>query len=133
MNQLISVLSSAAVVALLMAGCAGPDAADPTAANGSSPSPSSSAPMLEGLPSVGLPVAEGADVHGLVPVNGHDLAVNCTGTGHPTVVVLHGWIDEPGVRSFDYYGPLSDELKPDFRVCSYAHANVGDSETVRGT
>ena len=133
MTRLISLVSSAAVVALLTAGCAGPDAADPTATNGNSPTPTSSAPMLEGPTPVGLPVAQGADVDGLVTVNGHDLAVHCTGTGHPTVVVLHGWIDEPGVRSFDYYGPLTDELKPDFRVCSYDRANVGDSETVRGT
>ena len=72
-------------------------------------------------------------MHRLVTVNGHDLAVHCAGIGHPTLVVLHGWIDQPGITSFDHYGALTDELKPDFRVCSYDGANVGDSETVPGT
>jgi pimeloyl-ACP methyl ester carboxylesterase len=72
-------------------------------------------------------------VDGLVTVGGHDLAVHCTGSGKPTVVILHGWIDQPGITSHSYYGALTDELKPDFRVCSYDRANVGDSETVAGT
>ena len=95
--------------------------------------PNNSAPKPDGLTAVDLPVAEGADVHGLVKVDGHDLAVHCTGSGHPTVVILHGWIDEPGITSYDYAGPLRDELKSDFRVCSYDRANVGDSEAVPGT
>ena len=123
MNRLISIVSTAAVAALLTAGCAGQDKFA-TDGNGASP---------DGLTAVGLPVAEGADVHGLVKVDGHDLAVHCTGSGHPTVVILHGWIDEPGITTYDYYGPLRDELKPDFRVCSYDRANVGDSEAVPGT
>ena len=102
---------------------------------GASPSsgPNNSAPKPDGLTAVDLPVAEGADVHGLVKVDGQALAVHCTGSGHPTVVILHGWIDEPGITSYDYYGPLRDELNPDFRVCSYDRANVGDSEAVPGT
>lgn len=134
MNRLISLVSTAAVAALLTAGCAGQDKFA-TDGNGASPSsgPNNSAPTPDGLTAVGLPVAEGADVHGLVKVDGHDLAVHCTGSGHPTVVILHGWIDEPGITSYDYYGPLRDELKPDFRVCSYDRANVGDSEAVPGT
>jgi pimeloyl-ACP methyl ester carboxylesterase len=133
MNRLISLVSSAVITALLTAGCAGLDGADQTATDGNSPSPNSSAPTPGRLASVVLPVAQGADVHGLVTVNGHNLAVHCTGTGRPTAVILHGWIDQPGVTSFDHYGPLTDELKPDFRVCSYDRANIGDSETVPGT
>ena len=49
------------------------------------------------------------------------------------MVILQGWIDQPGITSFDHYGLLTDELKPDFRVCSYDRANVGGSETVPGT
>jgi pimeloyl-ACP methyl ester carboxylesterase len=49
------------------------------------------------------------------------------------VVILHGWIDQPGITSNDYYGGLREELSPDFRVCSYDRANVGESETVPGT
>jgi pimeloyl-ACP methyl ester carboxylesterase len=95
--------------------------------------PISSASVGEGLGDVALPVAEGAAVDGLVEVAGHRLAVHCAGSGHPTVVILHGWIDEPGVTSKDFYGPLTDNLEGDLRVCSYDRANVGDSETVRGT
>jgi len=98
-----------------------------------SPGPPSSEPAPDGLTDVALPVAEGADVDGLVEVNGHRLAVHCRGSGHPTAVILHGWIDEPGLTSHDFYGPLTDNLKGDFRVCDYDRANVGDSETVPGT
>ena len=134
MNRLISLVSTAAVAALLTAGCAGQDKFA-TEGNGASPSsgPNNSASTPDGLSAVDLPVAEGADVHGLVKVHGHDLAIHCTGSGQPTVVILHGWIDEPGITSYDYYGPLRDELNPDFRVCSYDRANVGDSEAVPGT
>ncbi|GAA1998346.1 alpha/beta hydrolase [Microbacterium pumilum] len=89
--------------------------------------------MTETLPEVSLPVAEGADVDGVVAVEGHDLAVHCKGSGHPTLVILHGWIDQPGITSYGYYGALTNELEPDFRVCSYDRANVGDSEAVPGT
>lgn len=85
------------------------------------------------LPELQLPVTGGADVHGLVDVDGHALAVHCSGSGDPTVVILHGWIDEPGITSDSYYDGLRTELDSDFRVCSYDRANVGDSETVPGT
>lgn len=87
MSRLISLVSSAAIAALLTAGCAGPDTADQTATDGNSPTPNSSAPTPQGPTSVGLPVDEGADVHGLVTVNGHDLAVHRrdrqSDRGHP--------------------------------------------------
>jgi hypothetical protein len=56
-------------------------------------------------------------VDGLVQVDGRRLAVHCAGSGHPTAVVLHGWIDEPGVTSFDYYGALTNNLQGGFRIC----------------
>ena len=52
--------------------------------------------------------------------------------GRPTVVILHGWIEEPGITSHDYYGPLTDNLREDFRVCDYDRTNVGDSERLPG-
>ena len=116
MNHPSYLLGISAVTALLVAGCSGTDAADEAGRDDS-----------EGL------VLAGTDLDRLVEVDGHDLAVHCTGTGQPTVVILHGWIDEPGVTSYDHYGSLRDELKPEFRVCSYDRANVGDSETVPGT
>jgi len=103
----------------------------PSAASSLEPSPSEPSP--DGLADVALPVAKGADVDGLVEVKGHRLAVHCDGSGQPTAIILHGWIDQPGITSYDYYGGLTDNLEGDFRVCSYDRANVGDSETVRGT
>lgn len=109
------------------------DAAAPPSSAASSPDPTSPAPAPDGLSDVALPVAKGTDVDGLVEVDGHRLAVHCRGSGQPTVVILHGWIDEPGLTSHDYYGPLADNLRGDFRVCDYDRANVGDSEAVSGT
>ena len=125
-----------AVSVLLVAGCSSPGSDDSSTADNDAPSPatsSPSAPWSGDLSEVGLPVPSGADVDGLVRVGGHDLAVHCTGSGSPTVVILHGWIDQPGITSYDYYGALTDELKSEFRVCSYDRANVGDSDTVAGT
>ena len=122
------------VPAVALSACSGPGSTD-SAGGDVSPSTASSSPATTpgGLPTVPLPVADGAAVDGLVDVDGHDLAVHCEGSGRPTVVILHGWIDEPGVPSVDYYRGLSADLSPDLRVCSYDRANVGDSETVAGT
>jgi pimeloyl-ACP methyl ester carboxylesterase len=133
MNRHLSLVGITAAAALLAVGCSDPQEADNGGRASPSTSASSAAPTRSGLAEVSLPVADGADVDGLVPVDGHDLAVHCTGAGDPTVVILHGWIDEPGITSHDHYGPLTDDLEPDFRVCSYDRANVGDSETVPGT
>ena len=137
MHSPLSLVSVATVAALLIAACSGPEVDETSATDAGKGSPSTAASTSVATPrnlnEVALPVADGADVDGLVNVRGHDLAVHCTGSGSPTVVVLHGWIDQPGVTSHDYYGALTGELKPDFRVCSYDRANVGDSETVAGT
>ena len=131
-----SLIGIAAAAAFLVA-CSEQGAAEKTNGDGDQATPtvaaSSAAPAPEGPSRVTLPVAEGADVDGLVTVDGHDLAVHCTGSGSPTAVILHGWIDQPGVTSQDFYGPLTAELETDFRVCSYDRANVGDSESVPWT
>jgi pimeloyl-ACP methyl ester carboxylesterase len=138
MHRHFVLVSTATVTALLLSACSGTDAHE---ASGTDSSPAAS-PSTDATPSaaasghlhrVSVPVVDGAELDGLVSVRGHDLAVHCTGSGRPTVVILHGWIDQPGITSHDYYGPLTSELKPDFRVCSYDRANVGDSETVDGT
>lgn len=127
-------LAGVVAVALLAAGCSGAGADKAANDKPSSPeAPISSPTTSEGMAEADLPVPAGADVNGLVTVDDHALAVHCTGSGHPTVVILHGWIDEPGVTSYDYYGPLVNALKTNFRTCSYDRANVGDSEVVPGT
>lgn len=124
------------LTAFATAACSGSEAIETAGGASEAWPPTStraSASSPNALTEVSLPVAEGADVHGLVTVNGHDLAVHCTGSGQPTVVILHGWIDQPGITSYSYYGGLTAELAEDFRVCSYDRANVGDSATVPGT
>ena len=132
-----SLASIATVTALLLAGCSGTEVDQSSASDhGAAASSTTTTPSVAppgNLSAISLPVTDGADVDGLVNVRGHDLAVHCTGSAEPTVVILHGWIHQAGITSHDYYGPLTDELKPDFRVCSYDRANVGDSETVEGT
>jgi len=129
----VSFVGIGAVAALLLAGCSSAGDGDEGSPDDATlPSSTARALPSDGLEAVSLPVAAGADVDGVVTVDGHDLAVHCTGSGMPTVVILHGWIDEPGVTSFDYYRRLMQDLKPDFRVCSYDRANVGDSEVIAG-
>ena len=135
MRQHVMSLAGAAVAVLLVTGgCSGTDGPEGAREDGGPSSPSASDTASAGPTRVGLPVDPGADIDGLVTVDGHDLAVRCTGSGSPTAVVLHGWIESPGVspRS-EYYGALTAELAPDFRVCGYDRANVGDSESVPGT
>jgi pimeloyl-ACP methyl ester carboxylesterase len=133
------------LTALLLGACSAPQGngaatpAEPAAKSTAMESPaagdesSGSAPAAEGLPDVALPVAQGSDVDGMVDMGGHRLAVHCTGSGDPTAVILHGWIEEPGVISHGFYDALIDELSQDVRTCSYDRANVGDSDTVPGT
>lgn len=135
MNQHLSLVAVATAALLLAGGCSGSTQAEKPASDvtRTPAEASSSAAGTGAVGQVDLPVADGSEVDGLVTVDGHDLAVRCTGLGDPTVVILHGWIDEPGIRSHDLYGPLTAELERDFRVCDYDRANVGDSEVVPGT
>ena len=121
----------AIVVLLMVAGCS---SAAPVIVPSTTTAPASSpAPTPGTLAQIPLPVNGRPALDGLVKVAGHNLAVYCAGSGSPTVVVLHGWIDEPGVPSYGFYGALREVLTPDFRVCSYDRANVGFSESVAGT
>jgi pimeloyl-ACP methyl ester carboxylesterase len=47
----------------------------------------------------------------------------------PTVVFVHGWINDASVPHVHATG-VSDRLVDDFRVCLYDRRNVGSSETV---
>lgn len=140
MNRFISIAGSLAVTAVLASACSGQSTKVTSADTEESPSPSRSTASTEksvqhaqGPTTSDGPVARNADVAGLVDVDGHALSVTCSGSGRPTVVILHGWIDEPGLTSESFYGPLRNELEPDYRVCSYDRANVGQSEKVEGT
>jgi pimeloyl-ACP methyl ester carboxylesterase len=64
-------------------------------------------------------------IHGTFDIGGHELFLDCTGTGSPTVVLLHG----VGGSAADWTvtrGALAT------RTCAYDRRNVGLSEQVPG-
>lgn len=66
---------------------------------------------------------------GLFDVGGHDLFIDCAGTGAPTIVYMHGSITSPGIVPHQNGLPIR-RLLQDFRVCLYDRRNVGRSEPV---
>lgn len=71
-------------------------------------------------------------IEGMFDVGGHELYLRCTGSGSPTVVYLHGYIQDPSGGGAQNAGEIPDLLDEDFRVCVYDRANVGRSGTVDG-
>ena len=73
-------------------------------------------------------------IEGTFNVDGHDLFLDCAGTGTPTVVLLHGSIFEPvdvADAGSSQWTWTRDELG-DTRTCAYDRRNVGQSEQVPG-
>ena len=70
-----------------------------------------------------------AEVWDLYDVGGHKLYMSCAGTGSPTVVYLHGWVDHSYIPHLNAL-KIRDLLSDDYRVCLYDRRNVGSSETV---
>jgi pimeloyl-ACP methyl ester carboxylesterase len=66
----------------------------------------------------------------LYDVGGHKLYMECAGDGSPTVVFLHGWVNDPEFVPHAAAAGVRDLLTDDYRVCLYDRRNVGDSETV---
>ena len=64
----------------------------------------------------------------LVDVGGHALHINCTGTGHPTVVLEPG-LGEPSSMMAGWVAP---NVAPTTRVCVYDRAGRGWSESAAG-
>ena len=103
---------------LLVAGCAedkAPAARDDTASASVSATPS--------------PVAEDV-VDGMFDVGGHSLYLHCAGSGSPTVVYLHGSIEDRRTVAHLAGNGFAGLLASDYRTCVYDRRNVGDSDTV---
>ena len=66
----------------------------------------------------------------MVRVGDHRLYVTCAGSGSPTVVYIHGWVNDPAYTPHESAYQIRDLLAADHRVCLYDRRNVGDSETV---
>lgn len=75
------------------------------------------------------PPPSASTVEGMYDVGGHKLFMSCAGSGSPTVVYLHGWIDDPAIVPHTNGEHFRREL-PDHKVCLYDRRNVGSSETV---
>jgi pimeloyl-ACP methyl ester carboxylesterase len=94
---------------------------DATPTSSTAPSSASSAP------------SDGAAIHGTYDVGGHELFLDCEGTGSPTVVMLHGIIWERADLSgggWSQWDWTRDYLGT--RTCAYDRRNVGQSEQVPG-
>lgn len=117
------ILAVAAVLGLV-AGCgSGGDSSNTAPSSGPSSGPlsgsSSASPSAGG---VGAPSLDGS-----FDVGGHKLAMKCWETGSPTVVYLHGFINDPGGGGASNAGEIPQLLAPQVRVCAYDRANVGAS------
>jgi pimeloyl-ACP methyl ester carboxylesterase len=104
---------------LLVTGCSAAQGPVATASSGSG---------MHTRPTPSEP-AEGRQVEGMYDVGGHQLFMRCEGSGRPTVVYLHGWIDEPRILPHVNGEYIAEQL-PDHRICLYDRRNVGRSETV---
>ncbi len=115
----VAVAALAAVAALLV-GCTSDDSPDSSETPATSSSASSTS-ATEPASNV---------VEGMFDVGGHELYLSCEGSGSPTVVYLHGSIEDPNTVAHLAGSGFSSLLVSDYRVCVYDRRNVGDSETV---
>jgi pimeloyl-ACP methyl ester carboxylesterase len=63
-------------------------------------------------------------------VGGHKLYMSCQGTGSPTVVYVHGWVNDADYTPHLSALKIQELLSDDYRVCLYDRRNVGSSEVV---
>jgi pimeloyl-ACP methyl ester carboxylesterase len=70
-------------------------------------------------------------IEGRFDVGDYKLYMRCEGSGSPTVVYLHGFIEQPpgGASSA---GKIPSLLRDKHRICVYDRANVGKSDDVPG-
>jgi pimeloyl-ACP methyl ester carboxylesterase len=70
------------------------------------------------------------EIVGRFDVGGHELFIRCVGTGSPTIVYLHGAVQERGYSPHGNGSYTADRLGDEYRVCAYDRRNVGSSESV---
>jgi len=71
-------------------------------------------------------------IEGRFDVGGYKLYMRCVGSGSPTVVYFHGYIEEPAGGGATNAGEIPSMLRDEHRVCVYDRANVGKSDDVPG-
>ena len=117
------------LVGVLLAGCAPATPATSTApppASTQDPSPRPSFTLPSTAPSV-EPSVDRDVVAGLFDVGGHSLYLTCSGTGSPTVVHFHGYVDDRAFSGIYSAIPVQERLQDRYRTCLYDRANVGVS------
>ena len=102
---------------------------DPSGSSSTTPS-STGSPSIPTTQATASPASDVID--GSFDVGGHELYMRCTGTGSPTVVYLHGYIEDAGFAGHSSALTIQDMLDEDYRVCVYDRANVGPSDSVEG-
>jgi pimeloyl-ACP methyl ester carboxylesterase len=112
-------LAIVSIVASLAASCGG--SAEQTASTRPTP-PETSAK--------GSPKAEVDVIDGKFDVGGHSLYIRCEGSAPPTVVYMHGWIDNESIEPHGNGEQFIDALSGEHRVCVYDRRNLGKSDTV---
>lgn len=64
--------------------------------------------------------------------DGINLYLECEGTGIPTIIYLHGSIEDPGFLAAGSSSAIRAKLAGRYRFCSYERRNVGRSDDVDG-
>lgn len=117
----IRAAAGSATLALLLASSGCGDEDTPAGAPQKTVASASSTVADEAAPEV---------VERLYDVGGHELFLSCEGSGSPTVVYMHGSIEDPSTVAHQAGAGFSSLLAPDYRVCVYDRRNVGDSDSV---
>jgi pimeloyl-ACP methyl ester carboxylesterase len=71
-------------------------------------------------------------IEGRFDVGDYKLYMRCEGSGSPTVVYFHGFIEEPASGGASNAGEIPSMLRDKHRICVYDRANVGRSDDVPG-
>ena len=128
-GRAVALLAGILLSSALVAGCG--DAGDvDEPANAGESAPAAGASSGSTSSTATDPAADpAAEVWDFYDVGGHKLYMSCAGTGSPTVVYLHGWVDHSYIPHLNAL-KIRDLLSDDYRVCLYDRRNVGSSETV---
>jgi pimeloyl-ACP methyl ester carboxylesterase len=99
--------------------------------SGSAPSPSPTiSPAISPTEATPSPASDVID--GSFDVGGRELYMRCSGSGSPTVVYIHGYIEDPNFAGHSSALAIQNMLDDDYRMCVYDRANVGRSGSVEG-
>jgi pimeloyl-ACP methyl ester carboxylesterase len=127
-SQAVGVLAAFLAIAAVLAGCGGTAPGDTSSAT--SGGGIASTHQGSSAPASGATADPATADSTMIDVGGHRLYMNCEGSGSPTVVYVHGWVENAGYTPHLSALGIQDLLTDDYRVCLYDRRNVGGSETV---